>query len=87
VLAILGERDLLTPVDETAKALRGSFDGERSALLEVAIIPKANHLMLESASGPIRFQQSELPRLERYAPGYLETLRTWLARWCDEHAD
>ncbi len=84
VLAILGERDLLTPVDETATALRASFDGERSALLEVAIIPKANHLMLESASGSIRFKQSELPRLERYAPGFFETLRAWLGHWCEE---
>lgn len=84
VLAILGERDLLTPVDDTAASLRESFPGERSPLLHIAIIPKANHLMLESASGAIRFAQSELPRLERYAPGYFETLGAWLGNWCEE---
>lgn len=83
VLAILGERDLLTPVDETAESLRASFSGERSALLHVVIVPRANHLMLESTSGAIRFKQSELPRLERYAPGYFETLGAWLDRWCE----
>lgn len=83
VLAILGERDLLTPVDDTAASLRKSFSGERSPLLHVAIVPKANHLMLESTSGAIRFRQSELPRLERYAPGYFDALDNWLAAWCE----
>ncbi|MGK2857767.1 MAG: alpha/beta fold hydrolase [Thermoanaerobaculia bacterium] len=84
VLAILGVRDLLTPADETAAALRESFSGERASLLEIRKVPKANHLLLESASGAIRFQQSELPRLERYAPGYFDELSAWLARWCEE---
>ncbi|MBI2213487.1 MAG: alpha/beta fold hydrolase [Acidobacteria bacterium] len=83
VLAILGERDLLTPVDDTASSLRSSFVGKRATLLDVAIVPRANHLMLESDSGAIRFSQSELPRLERYAPGYFESLRAWLGRWCE----
>ncbi|MCM2315289.1 MAG: alpha/beta fold hydrolase [Thermoanaerobaculia bacterium] len=87
VLAILGERDLLTPVDETASSLRESFSGERSSLLHVAVVPRANHLMLESTSGAIRFRQSELPRLERYAPGYFDTLIAWLGTWCDERSE
>jgi pimeloyl-ACP methyl ester carboxylesterase len=87
LLAILGERDLLTPVDATVAALRESFAGARASQLEVAIVPRANHLMLESASGAIRFSQSELPRLERYAPGYFEALGAWLERWCDTRTE
>jgi len=87
VLAILGERDLLTPVDDTVASLRASFAGERASQLDIAIVPKANHLMLESESGAIRFSQSELPRLERYAPGYFDALSTWLDRWCGTGAE
>jgi pimeloyl-ACP methyl ester carboxylesterase len=87
VLAILGQHDLLTPVDDTIAALRSSFAGKGATQLQVAIVPKANHLMLESESGAIRFSQSELPRLERYAPGYFETLRAWLDRWCEPRAE
>jgi pimeloyl-ACP methyl ester carboxylesterase len=84
VLALLGERDVLTPVDDTVVALEASFTGARAAQLEITVVPRANHLMLESESGAIRFSQSELARLERYAPGYFEALSAWLGRWCDE---
>ena len=84
LLALLGERDLLTPVDDTVAALRASFTGDRASRLDVVVVLRANHLMLESDSGAIRFSQSELPRLERYAPGYFETLRSWLGQWCGE---
>jgi hypothetical protein len=83
VLAILGENDLLTPVDDTVTSLRKGFAGERASQLEIKIVPKANHLMLESESGAIRFSQSELPRLDRYAPGFFDTLSVWLGRWCE----
>jgi uncharacterized protein len=78
VLAILGEKDLLTPPAETRDALETAFDDDRSGLLRVTVLADANHLLLEADVGKIRFTD-ELSGTRRYAAGYFETIATWLA--------
>jgi pimeloyl-ACP methyl ester carboxylesterase len=78
VLAVLGGKDLLTPVDATSRALQAAFDGDREDLLQITVLPDANHLLLESEVGTIRFSD-ELASTERYAPGFFTTVATWLS--------
>jgi len=78
VLALLGEKDLLTPVDATVEALRHAFDGDREGLLQITVLPDANHLLLEAKTGSIRFTD-ELDSVDRYVPGFFSTLATWLS--------
>jgi pimeloyl-ACP methyl ester carboxylesterase len=78
VLAVLGDKDLLTPVELTREALEKAFDGDRKALLQVSTLSKANHLLLEAETGRIRYSD-ELAATKRYASGFFEILGTWLA--------
>lgn len=78
VLAVLGEKDLLTPASATSEALAKAFEGDRAPLLQVTTLPDANHLLLESKTGSIRYT-NELASIDRYAPEFFSTLATWLA--------
>jgi len=78
VLAILGDKDLLTPVEATAAALRQAFDEDRKTLLRIVTLPDANHLLLEAKTGSIRFTD-ELASVDRYSPTFFTTLATWLS--------
>jgi hypothetical protein len=77
VLALYGTLDTLTPVDASIAALERSFAG-REGLLTLAVIPRANHLLLEAHTGNLR-ADGELKRLTHYAPGALPMLEDWLA--------
>ncbi|MHB9000447.1 MAG: hypothetical protein ACYC9N_13165, partial [Thermoanaerobaculia bacterium] len=77
ILAMFGMIDTLTPVDSSVAALERAFDG-REQLLTLAVIPRANHLLLEGRTGDLR-AGGELKRLTHYAPGALPALDEWLA--------
>jgi len=79
VLAMLGDRDVIAPMEETTAALRAAFDGDREGLLDVSVVHHANHLLLEADNGSIRFSD-ELESASRYAEGYFDTLASWLDR-------
>lgn len=77
VLAVYGTIDTLTPVSASVAALERSFEG-REHLLTLAVIPRANHMLLEGRTGDLR-AGGELKLLTHYAPGALPAIDEWLA--------
>jgi pimeloyl-ACP methyl ester carboxylesterase len=78
VLALLGEKDIITPPRATASALEDAFADRNEDLLEVHFVENGNHLLLEAEKGSVRFTD-EVRETTRYAGGYFETLGSWLA--------
>ncbi|MEQ1832500.1 MAG: alpha/beta hydrolase [Candidatus Eisenbacteria bacterium] len=78
VLAVFGERDVSKDVPLNAAGMRAAFAKSNHPDATVMIFPRANHGMFETLTGePL---ERELPRLDRIAPGYPDTLANWVLR-------
>lgn len=78
VLAIFGERDASKDVALNAAGMRTAFTKSGNPDATVLIFPRANHGIFETLTGePL---ERELPRLDRIAPGYPDTLANWVLR-------
>jgi dipeptidyl aminopeptidase/acylaminoacyl peptidase len=72
VLAVFGELDTLTPVNDTVQNLRKGLERARNSDVTIKVFPKADHALLV---WPGPNDQSHWPLL---APGYLDTLTSWI---------
>lgn len=72
VLAIFGELDTLTPVNETIQNLRNGLERAKNKDVTIKVFPKADHALLV---WPEPNDQSHWPVL---AAGYLDTLTSWI---------
>jgi len=72
VLAVFGELDTLTPVNDTVQNLRKGLERARNSDVTIKVFPKADHALLV---WPGPNDQSHWPVL---APGYLDTLTSWI---------
>ncbi len=70
VLAILGEDDALVPPNLVATRLRQYLSDANNTDYEVKIVPKANHYLVRTSSG--------LNVNGEFAPGYLDTMTSWI---------
>lgn len=78
VLAVFGERDASKDVPLNAAGMRSAFAKSNHTDATVMIFPRANHALFETLTGePL---ERELPRLDRIAPGYPDTLANWVLR-------
>jgi len=76
VLAVFGEYDVNQDVAENVRLMTEALDPARNPASRVMVFPDANHGLFETRTGlPL---ERELPSLTRVAPGYLETLTTWI---------
>ena len=74
VLGIFGELDSSTPVKEVVSILGRTLASRRNTDYAIRVFPKANHNIMEAETG----SDSELPRLNRFVPEYLDTMTDWL---------
>ena len=74
VLAIFGELDSSTPVQQVVPILGKALASRRNTDYAITVFPKANHNIMEAVTG----SDSELPRLDRFIPEYLDTMTDWL---------
>lgn len=74
VLWILGERDSQVPTAQSEPRIRAAFEKGGNRRVTVKVMPNAGHPLFECDT----CLRSELPRLTRFAPGYLDLLATWL---------
>jgi pimeloyl-ACP methyl ester carboxylesterase len=87
VLAIFGDKDTTSPADASAVVIRQGAQKAGNADVTIKIIPRADHLLTVSDTGGRKEAQErakkrsagEVPEL---APGYVETLTTWLVARC-----
>jgi pimeloyl-ACP methyl ester carboxylesterase len=75
VLGIFGELDSETPVAQVVPILSRALAGRRHTDYAIKVFPKANHNIMEAETG----SDSELPRLKRLVPEYLDTMTDWLS--------
>jgi dienelactone hydrolase len=74
VLGIFGELDSSTPVKEVVSILGRALASRRNTDYAIRVFPNANHNIMEAETG----SDSELPRLKRFVPEYLDTMTDWL---------
>lgn len=74
VLGIFGELDSSTPVQQVVPILGKALASRKNTDYAIKVFPKANHNIMEAETG----SDSELPRLNRFAPEYLDTMADWL---------
>jgi uncharacterized protein len=74
VLGIFGELDSSTPVQQVVSILGRALASRRNTDYAIRVFPKANHNIMEAESG----SDSELPRLKRFVPEYLDTMTDWI---------
>lgn len=74
VLGIFGELDSSTPVKEVVPIFGRALASRRNTDYAIKVFPKANHNIMEAETG----SDSELPRLQRLAPGFMDTVTDWL---------
>jgi pimeloyl-ACP methyl ester carboxylesterase len=74
VLGIFGELDSSTPVQQVVPILGKALASRRNTDYAIRVFPKANHNIMEAETG----SDSELPRLKRFVPEYLDAMTDWL---------
>jgi uncharacterized protein len=74
VLWFLGDRDSQVPYEESARRLRAAFAAGGNPDATLKTLSPAGHPFLECSTG----LRSELPGLERFVPGYLDSMSDWL---------
>ncbi|UYZ64125.1 alpha/beta fold hydrolase [Hymenobacter weizhouensis] len=74
LLAMFGELDASTPVQEVSQALTRSLTKGRAKKSTVIIYPQANHLLLRASTR----SDSEFGRLTSFEPHFLPDLSNWL---------
>lgn len=79
VLAILGDKDVITPPHATASALEAAFAHMGDGALQVHLISGGNHMFLEAETGAVRFSD-EIRGSRRYAGGFFDTLGSFLTQ-------
>lgn len=72
VLAILGERDALTPTTETARAIETALRAAGNTDYTISIIPRADHGLFVSSGGDSWLD-------ERPAGGWMKDMIAWVA--------
>jgi pimeloyl-ACP methyl ester carboxylesterase len=76
VLVLLGEVDRNIPSKASAAVYERAFKKSGNTDYTIKILPKANHGLLEGETG----FDSESPRLNRYALGYMDGMVSWLLK-------
>jgi pimeloyl-ACP methyl ester carboxylesterase len=74
VLGMFGELDSSTPVQQVVPILGSVLASRKNTDYAIKVFPKANHNIMEAETG----SDSELPRLKRLAPGFMDTMTDWL---------
>jgi pimeloyl-ACP methyl ester carboxylesterase len=74
VLGIFGELDSSTPVEQVVPILGRALASRRNTDYAIKVFPKANHNIMEAETG----SDSELPRLRKFVPEYLDSMTDWL---------
>ena len=74
VLWFLGDKDHNVPSAESERRIRAALAG--NADVTVKMLRNSGHGFLESTTG----NNSEFPRLKRMAPGYWDTMESWLSK-------
>lgn len=73
-LALFGEKDTQVPPEQNVEPFKNAFVG-REKLLELIVIPSANHLFQKAGTG----SASEYGQLEKaFVPEFLPTILKWL---------
>lgn len=74
VLGIFGELDSSTPVQQVVPIMGKALASRPNTDYAITVFPKANHNIMQAVKG----NDSELPRLDRFVPHYLDTMTNWL---------
>lgn len=74
VLGIFGELDSSTPVQQVVPILGKALASRPNTDYAITVFPKANHNIMQAVTG----SDSELPKLDRFVPQYLDTMTNWL---------
>ena len=74
VLGIFGELDSSTPVQQVVPILARALASRKNTDYAIKVFPKANHNIFEAETG----SDSELPRLKKVVPEFLDTMTDWL---------
>lgn len=74
VLGIFGELDSSTPVQSVVPIIAKALASRRNTDYAIRVFPKANHNIMEAGTG----SDSEIPRLDRFVPEFLDTITDWL---------
>lgn len=74
VLGVFGELDAQTPVAGVVPRFTEALLSRKGADFTITVFPNASHLLLEAT----RASDDELPRLERFVPGFYDFVSTWL---------
>jgi pimeloyl-ACP methyl ester carboxylesterase len=74
VLGIFGELDSQTPVQQVVPIMAKALAGRKNTDYAIKVFPKASHNILETET----VSDSELPRLKRLVPEFLDTMTDWL---------
>lgn len=74
VLGVFGELDAQTPVAGVVPRFTEALLSRRGADFTITVFPNASHLLLEATKA----SDEELPRLERFVPGFYDFISTWL---------
>jgi len=75
VLLLFGELDANVPPKESRPPIEEALRRAGNRSVTVKVFPKANHVLFAAETGA----ESEYPSRSRFAPGYFETMGTWLA--------
>ena len=76
VLALYGELDLGVPPQENIEPLKKHLSEAGNKNLQVHVLPRANHVLLESKTG----SRTEFPHLDRFTPGLFELMTNWILK-------
>lgn len=71
-LFVFGGADRLVPPRRSAAAIRRTLRAEPASDFRIEVFPRADHLLLEWPLDPMPWP--------RFAPGFLDTLSTWIER-------
>ncbi len=77
VLVLEGELDKWVPAQESARRIEQFLERAGNKHYSIIVFPKANHGLLEAETG----YWSEMPRLKRLVPAYLQTLQQWVHKY------
>ena len=84
VLAVFGDRDTNKDAAGNAATMRRLFQAHGNPNTSVVVFERANHGIFETLTGlPL---EKELPQLTRLAPGYIDTLTSWISHLGDKGA-
>lgn len=75
VLVQLGTSDGYVPAERSAKIIGDALRRGGNADVTIRLYPRGDHALFESARG----WNSDVPKVRRFVPGYLEDLDRWIA--------